>query len=130
MSKSELEQQFADILHAQCRLHGFAMPDPIREFRFHPSRRWRFDFAWPILKVAVEIDGGTWMGGRHSRGGGQAKSHDKQNAAVCLGWKVLRFTNQHLRDPEAVFEKLMLVFGALDPDADHMDDLCDERGNL
>ena len=116
MSKSDLETQFLAIYQEQCRLHHFTQVEPEREYRFHPTRRWRFDFAWPELKVAVEIDGGTWMGGRHSRGGGQAKSHDKQNAAVCRGWKVLRFTNQHLRDPWNVFEQLMFAFGALEPE--------------
>lgn len=42
----------------------------VREHRFHPARRWRFDFAWPELLFAVEVEGGIWTGGRHNRGSG------------------------------------------------------------
>lgn len=67
-------------------------PAPICEYRFDESRRWRFDFAWPDKRVAVEIDGGAWMNGRHTRGGGFEKDLEKLNAAVYLGWRVYRFT--------------------------------------
>ena len=62
------------------------------EHRFHPRRKWRFDVAWPDMMIAVEIDGGTWIQGRHSRGAGQSKDNEKINAAQSLGWKVYRFT--------------------------------------
>ncbi len=113
LSKSKLEQSFLDILRDQSCIHGIQMKPPEREYRFHPTRKWRFDFAWPELMVAVEIDGGTWMGGRHSRGAGAAADHDKYNQAIVRGWKVLRFTNQNMRDPENVFEMLMYAMGAL-----------------
>ena len=67
---------------------------PEREYRFHPTRRWRFDFAFPDAKLGVEVDGGQWIpgGGRHNRAGGFQKDLEKMNAAVELGWRVLRFT--------------------------------------
>ena len=43
---------------------------PIREHRFAPPRRWRFDYAWPDRRLALEVEGGTWTGGRHVRGRG------------------------------------------------------------
>ena len=55
-------------------------------------RDWRFDFAWPDRGLAVEVEGGTWSGGRHTRGGGFEGDCEKYNAAALLGWKVLRFT--------------------------------------
>lgn len=58
-----------------------------REHRFHPQRRWRFDFAWPALKLAVEIEGR----GRHQTVVGCRKDFDKYNTAVELGWRVLHF---------------------------------------
>ena len=62
------------------------------EYMFHPTRRWRFDFAWPDVRVAVEFDGGQWvmLGGRHNRD----SDRDKLNHAAALGWRVLRFSNQ------------------------------------
>ena len=59
---SELEDSFAVWL----RLEG--LPCPAREYRFASLRRWRFDFAWIAEKVAVEIDGGLWLGGATSNG--------------------------------------------------------------
>jgi very-short-patch-repair endonuclease len=73
-------------------LRAAGLPEPVREHRFHPSRRWRFDFAWPAAMLAVEVEGGSWIHGRHVRGRGFAADCDKYNAAVLLGWRVLRFT--------------------------------------
>lgn len=66
-------------------------PDACAELRFDPVRRWRFDFAIPSHKVAIEIDGGVWTGGRHTRGQGFLDDCEKLNAAACAGWRVLRF---------------------------------------
>ena len=63
-------------------------PALVAEHRFHPTRRWRFDFAHLQSKVAVEINGGIWSGGRHVRGDGYLRDRDKVNAATALGWRV------------------------------------------
>lgn len=65
--------------------------DAVAEHRFHPTRRWRFDFALPGDRIGIEIDGGVWTGGRHTRGAGFIKDQEKTNAAAVLGWRVLRF---------------------------------------
>src|SRR5690606_39740371 len=52
-----------DALALHIRAHK--LPEPVREYRFHPERRWRFDFAWPDLRVAAEVEGGIHIGGRH-----------------------------------------------------------------
>jgi hypothetical protein len=48
----------SDTLDAVLRAVG--LPVPIREHRFAPPRRWRFDYAWPAHRLALEIEGGTW----------------------------------------------------------------------
>jgi very-short-patch-repair endonuclease len=68
------------------------LPQPVPELRFHTSREWRFDFAWPERRVALEVDGGVWTQGRHTRGAGWTKDTEKLNAAVAAGWRVLRCT--------------------------------------
>lgn len=73
---------------------GFKAPVP--EFRFNPDRRWKFDYAWPDEKIAVEIEGGVWIRGRHSRGKGMIADMEKYNWATLHGWKVLRYTPQNL----------------------------------
>ena len=76
------------------------------EFRFHPVRRWRFDFAIPELKLAIEIEGGSWTQGRHTRGKGYQGDIEKYNTAQLMGWKILRYTPQQdgecMRDLEIV----------------------------
>jgi len=74
------------------------LPEPERECRFASPRRWRFDFAWPAQRVAVECDGGTYSGGRHTRGDGYRRDAEKLNAASALGWRVFRVTADMLRD--------------------------------
>jgi hypothetical protein len=83
-------------------------PAPVSELIFAPPRRWRFDRAWPALLVAVEIDGGTWSGGRHTRGAGFAADCEKLNRAAVLGWAVLRYTTDMLHaDPDLVIGQVV-----------------------
>ncbi len=88
------------------RASGFEEPVTEHPFAKHLGRRWRFDFAWPALMLAVEVDGGAWVpgGGRHTRGAGFAADHDKFNRAALLGWRVLRFTARHLEDGSALVD--------------------------
>lgn len=78
------------------------LPAPVREHRFHPVRRWRLDLAWPDHKLAVEIDGGIWSQGRHTRGDGYRRDCVKGNEAILLGWRVLHFTPDMVSDGSAI----------------------------
>lgn len=73
--------------------YGYSESDIISEFRFHPSRRWRFDWCWPTAKVAVEIEGR----GRHQTVIGYRRDCEKYNEAARLGWTVLRIPTTDLR---------------------------------
>jgi very-short-patch-repair endonuclease len=66
------------------------IPIPIAEHRFHSVRRWRFDFAWLDHKLALEVEGGVWTRGRHTRSKGFIQDIEKYNEAVRLGWSVIR----------------------------------------
>lgn len=73
-----------------------------------PGRRWRFDVAWPSYRVAVELHGGEWNGGRHVRGGGFIGDREKINAAQTAGWIVLEFSGTMLhRDPAACIDQVL-----------------------
>ena len=76
--------------------HSLGLPEPTLEYRFDAKRRWRFDYAWPAQKVALEVEGGVFTRGRHTRGAGFLKDIDKYNAATLAGWKVLRVTPKEL----------------------------------
>ena len=74
----------------------------IREYKFAENRKFRFDFAWPTKWVAVEIEGGIWNEGRHTRGVGFAADCEKYNLATVDGWRVLRYTADMVRDGSAI----------------------------
>lgn len=78
------------------------LPAPLEEYRFHPKRRWRFDFAWPDKMIAVEVEGGTFTGGRHTRGKGFEQDCEKYCEATLLGWRVLRFTTKQVNSGYAL----------------------------
>ena len=73
-------------------------PELESELVFHPTRKWRFDFACKKIKCAIELDGGAFMvhGGRHGRGMGMVKDCEKYRAAADLGWRIWRFTTKCL----------------------------------
>ena len=77
-------------------LEAIGIPEPTKEFKFHPTRRWRIDFAWPHHMLAVEVEGGVFVQGRHSRGAGMVKDMEKYNALTLRGWALLRFTPDQL----------------------------------
>lgn len=81
---------------------ALGLPKPELEHRFHPERRWRFDLAWPDRLIGVEVDGGVWSRGRHTRGAGFEKDCEKLNEAALLGWRVLRFTPGQIKRGEAI----------------------------
>jgi very-short-patch-repair endonuclease len=84
------------------QIRAVGLPEPRREFRFHPIRKWHFDFAWPERMIAVEIDGGQWVQGRHTRGAGFQADCEKNNEAVILGWRVLHFVAIMVESGEAL----------------------------
>lgn len=62
------------------------------EYRFEPARRWRFDFAHPGTMIAIELEGGIYMQGRHNRAQGMMDDAEKYNHAASLGWRIFRLT--------------------------------------
>lgn len=96
-------------------LRWIQAPQPTLEHRFHPTRGWRFDMAWPEFMVALEIDGGVWVQGRHTRGQGYTDDCEKIAEAVILGWRVLRVPSDWVNDGTAIVlvERLLKAAGAI-----------------
>jgi hypothetical protein len=100
VSKSLLE----DLLLLQMRSAG--LPVPEREYAFAKSigRKFRFDFAWVDRKIAVEVQGGTWVNGRHNRPAGQRSDNEKFRIAQKAGWRVFPFLGDEVRSGYALNE--------------------------
>lgn len=108
--RSRLELLFAE------QVRGARLPAPERDYRFHDKRKWAFDFAWTHevmserqsymerndAPIAVEIEGGTFIAGRHSRGQGFEKDCEKYAEALIAGWRVLRVTGGMVLDGRAI----------------------------
>jgi len=92
---SDLEELF---LH-QLKAEGLPRPE-VREFKFHPTRKWRVDFLYNTINLVVEIEGGQWLGskGGHTSGKGYEKNCEKYNELTALGYRLLRFTGGMLRN--------------------------------
>lgn len=93
---SHLEREFETLAQRMGIADGM-----LKNFQFADGRKWAFDFAWPSKRVAVEIEGGIFSGGRHVRGKGYENDCEKYNTAEILGWKLLRFTAGMLKDGRA-----------------------------
>lgn len=83
-----------------CRAEGVPAPTPEYKFALAAGgkRRWAFDWCWPDAHLALEVDGGGFVGGRHHRAAGFAEDCVKLNTALVLGWRVLRCTPQQVSD--------------------------------
>lgn len=88
---SHLEETLA--LHIKAE----KLPAPVREFVFAPPRRWRIDFAWPELRLAVEVDGEA------HRIKGRFHADFEKHAQLALdGWTLLRVGGREVRSGQAV----------------------------
>lgn len=96
MKRASTGNRYHPVVAAFCRECDW--PEPVAEYRFHASRKWRFDLAWPAQKVAAEVNGGVFVAGRHSRGAGQLADYEKLNAAALDGWAVLQVVPKQITD--------------------------------
>lgn len=108
MSDSPLEAQFAFYLEQLAP----DIPTPVREFKFHPTRKWLCDFAWVDQRLIVEVEGGTYRGGRHTRHAGYRADCEKYNELALAGYKLLRFTGDMLDNPDYVIETVRKALAA------------------
>lgn len=83
-----------------CQGAGIGIPVP--EYVFAPPRKWRFDWAWVPWKLALEIEGGAYTAGRHTRGSGFEGDLEKYSEAAALGWRIVRVLPRQLYDAQTV----------------------------
>lgn len=93
------------IVDEQAKAAGWPVPE--REVKFHPDRKWRADYWWyagsqhPFQKAtALEIEGGVWTRGRHTRGKGFVADMEKYNTMTAMGIRLIRLTPQQLGNGE------------------------------
>lgn len=98
-----------------CLAVGLPCPVPEHPFATELGRKWAFDWCWPRQRLALEIDGGGFVQGRHHRAKGFAEDCCKLNSAVVLGWRVLRVTPQQVSDGTALdfVERALAAHGGL-----------------
>lgn len=80
-----------------------------QEYKFHPKRKWRADFLITGTKILVEVEGGIWSGGRHTRGKGYIGDMEKYNSAAMMGFTVLRFSTEQVKAGVAIKQIEQLV---------------------
>jgi len=75
-----------------------------QEYKFHPKRKWRADFHITGTKILIEVEGGVWSGGRHTRGKGYIADMEKYNSAQELGYSVYRYSTEQVKSGKAIEE--------------------------
>ena len=93
----DTEQTNAVLFLALCKSFGITGIEREHYFAREIGRKWRFDFALVKQKIAIEIEGGVWTNGRHTRGAGFIADMEKYNTAALLGWRILRFTPAQIK---------------------------------
>jgi len=83
-------------------LKSFTGFEFVKELKFDDKRKWRFDYANEDTKTAVEIEGGAFTNGRHTRGKGFVNDMEKYNRAIELGWTILRYTPDQIKTLSAL----------------------------
>ena len=83
-----------------------------QEFKFHPTRKWRADFHLKGKKILVEVEGGIWSNGRHTRGKGYLGDLEKYNEATMMGYQVIRFSTEQVKSGKAI-EQIEKMVGDL-----------------
>jgi hypothetical protein len=124
---SEIQKESPLVLElaGHLRLLGFKIVAPssysgaplelVTEYRFHDTRKWRFDLASPTKKIGVEVDGSIFnaengkAAGKHSRGAGMLRDMEKRNAASEIGWRLLVYGPPMIRSGEAAAQIARMV---------------------
>ena len=78
------------------------LPEPTREYKFLKNRRFRFDYSWPVLKFAVELQGGVFSRGGHVTGKGYTSDREKMNLALLDGWRVMEITSGQVSEGKGI----------------------------
>lgn len=107
-----------ELLAWQLRAEGLTFA---REHRFHESRMWRLDFWFAGAKLAVEIDGGGWVGGKHGRGDGIERDCEKASHIAMAGHRLMRVTPGQIKRGEAL-KWILVALGLRSPDTLHLQD--------
>lgn len=83
--------------------------DFVTEYKFDPTRRWRADLCCIEQRIIIEVEGGVWTNGRHTRGKGFLADLEKYNTATCQGWRLIRTTPDKLLTIETIgYVKLLI----------------------
>lgn len=109
--------QITDIFTVICKTD--LKVECVKEYKFHPKRRWRFDYAIPDHKIALEVEGGVWTGGRHIRAQGFLGDMEKYNTATLMGWRVFRTTPDDLLKMVTLNMVKQAILGNYDPENAH-----------
>jgi len=88
----------------QFQIKALKLPAPKIQYRFHPTRKWTFDLAWPPILFYCEVEGGIFIkgGGRHNRAVSFERDCEKYSEAAILGWRGVRVTTGQVKAGKAI----------------------------
>lgn len=98
-----------EIAFAQLWVELFPSVDLHTEFKFHPKRRYRIDFAHIESRTGIEVNGSTWRKGGHSSGSGIQRDYEKQRLAALQGWLIVPLSASDVRDERVLREVKAII---------------------
>ena len=84
------------------QLRALDLPQPERQYQPVEDRRWKVDFAWPMLGIIVEVEGGVYMRGYHNFGEAMENDMRKYNRLKSEGWQIYQFSTGMVKSGEAI----------------------------
>ncbi len=78
-----------------------------KEFQFDEVRKFRFDWAIPSKKIAIEFEGLMSEKSRHTTLNGYSNDCIKYNLAQLKGWRVLRYTILNYKNIEVDLKNIL-----------------------
>jgi very-short-patch-repair endonuclease len=87
----------ADELDFQFKARNPSIPKYAREFLFHPLRKWRLDFAFEEARLAVEVNGGVYVSGGHTRGKAYENDCEKYAHLAIMNWRLIVVTPKQVK---------------------------------
>ena len=104
-------QPAVDTLVFQCKVAK--LPVPQTEFQFHATRKWKADVCWPYITnpLIVEVDGGLYVNGGHTRGAAREKDYERDAEALKLGYRILRVSPGQVKSGKAILWLQDLLYG-------------------
>ena len=99
-SRVGIKDELENMLAFQMKAYGIHAEREVLFAKESLNRKWRADFK--IGNLLIEVEGGIWVNGRHTRGKGFINDCEKYAEALCLGYRGLRIPGPWVKSGKGI----------------------------